>query len=96
MKRRFSEKEHLKDLGEEEDNNRDAVSKRLQEDYLKQAGKLRLSVADKYSSADYSNIKFLKCSEQRKTVTCICVMSDNQFLFSGSKDGALVKCNVDA
>ncbi|XP_018331219.1 U3 small nucleolar RNA-interacting protein 2 [Agrilus planipennis] len=73
----------------------DLIQKRLKEDYLKQTGKLRLTIADKYTSVDNSNIKILKCKQHRKPITCLCITSDNNFIFSGSKDGIVVKWSLN-
>lgn len=72
--------------------NGDVISKRLKVDYLKQAGKLKLSVADQYKGVD--NIVVLKCKEHKSAVTCLCVSPDNKYIFSGSKDGSLVKWSL--
>ncbi|CAH0559535.1 unnamed protein product [Brassicogethes aeneus] len=72
----------------------DVISRRLKEDYLKDAGKLRLTVADTYKGADSENIKFLKCREQRDCITCVCLSAKDEFLYAGSKDGNLVKYSL--
>lgn len=64
----------------------------MKEDYLKQAGRLKSSVADKYTGVSLSEIKVLKCREQKNVVTCMCISADDQWVFSGSKDGVVVKC----
>ncbi|KAJ8985333.1 hypothetical protein NQ317_008364 [Molorchus minor] len=72
------------------------LSDRLKVDYLKETGKLRLTVADKYKGVYTSKIKTLKCREQRNSITCFCVTSDDRYILSGSKDGIVVKyCLTD-
>lgn len=72
--------------------NGDFVNKRLKEDYLKQSGKWKSSVADKFTGIDLDNVSVLKCRDHRKTVTCLCISSDTKYVYSGSKDGGIVKC----
>ncbi|CAG9766882.1 unnamed protein product [Ceutorhynchus assimilis] len=80
---------------EKEEIDQSVISKRLKEDYLKETGKLRLTVADKYKQQiDLNTIKTLKCKHQRNSLTCSCISSDNEFLFSGSKDGVVIKYSL--
>lgn len=72
------------------------ITKRLKEDYLKQVGKYKKEVADQYSELKPSNFTYLKCREHRNTVTCVCVSSDDKFIYSGSKDSGIVKCKYFA
>lgn len=71
------------------------ISKRLKEDYLKEAGKLRLTVAEKFKDVDTSNVKILKCREQRNSITCMCITSDDKYVFVGSKDGVVIKYSLE-
>lgn len=73
----------------------DLISKRLKEDYLKQAGKFKSFVADKYSGVDWESVSVLKCRDHRGSVTCLCATSDNKYVFSGSKDGGIVKWSLE-
>lgn len=68
------------------------MAKRLKVDYLKQVGKLRLSVADQFTGVDVNNIEVLKCKEHH-VVTSVCVSSDG-YVYSGCKKGSIVKCKV--
>ncbi|XP_072384630.1 U3 small nucleolar RNA-interacting protein 2 [Diabrotica undecimpunctata] len=70
------------------------LSKRLKEDYLKETGKLRLQVAKNYKQIDEDNRLTLKCREQHKSLTCLCISSDDQYVFAGSKDGVVVKYSL--
>lgn len=62
----------------------------MTEDYLETKGRLRKLVADKYQG--HNEPFTLKCKDHKDPITCICLSSDGQFLFSGSKDGSMVKC----
>ncbi|KAJ8956219.1 hypothetical protein NQ314_006752 [Rhamnusium bicolor] len=70
------------------------LTKRLKEDYLKESGRLRLTVANKYKDVDGGNVKVLKCREHRNSITCLCVTSDDKYIFAGSKDGVVVKYSL--
>lgn len=85
------QKEEAKRLANDVDER--AVSRRLKEDYLKETGRLRLSVADSYSSVDDTNASILKCREQT-SITCLCITSDDKYIFSGSKNGVVVKYSI--
>lgn len=67
-----------------------AIAKRLKEEYLEEKGRLRKAVADTYTG--HKEPCILRGKEHKGSVTCVCISNDGQFLFSGSKDGGLVKC----
>lgn len=71
------------------------ISRRLKHDYLKETGKLRTSVADKYTDISYDNIRTLKCKKQKNCLTSICISTDNQTVFCGSKDGIVIKYSLN-
>ncbi|XP_017785222.1 PREDICTED: U3 small nucleolar RNA-interacting protein 2-like [Nicrophorus vespilloides] len=51
---------------------------------------------DKHSfDLDEEGISILKCREHKTSITCICVSSNNKYIFSGSKDGAIVKWSLE-
>ncbi|XP_018565551.1 U3 small nucleolar RNA-interacting protein 2 [Anoplophora glabripennis] len=79
---------------ESEEVDQSLISKRLKEDYLKEAGKLRLTVADKFKNVDTNNIKILKCREQTNSITCMCITSDDKYVFVGSKNGVVIKYSI--
>lgn len=79
---------------ENEEVDHSVISKRLKEDYLKETGKLRLNIADKYKGVNNINTKILKCGQQRGGVTCLCISSDDKYLFVGSKDAVVVKYSL--
>ncbi|KAL1490548.1 hypothetical protein ABEB36_013224 [Hypothenemus hampei] len=67
------------------------ISKRLKEDHLRKTGKLRLTIAEQYKNIEISSISTLKCKQQRNAITSICISSDNKIIFTGSKDGNVIK-----
>ncbi|KAK2705239.1 U3 small nucleolar RNA-interacting protein 2-like isoform X2 [Artemia franciscana] len=67
----------------------EAVGKRLREEALEQAGKLRRRVADTLE-VDAEHSFFLKCKDHKLSVTCAVASSDG-LMFSASKDSSIVK-----
>lgn len=67
-----------------------AVARRLREEYLEEKGRLRKTVAINY--VGHNEFIILRCKEHKLSITCICLSSDGNILYSGSKDGSLVKC----
>jgi len=84
----FTEQERA----ESKDIDKDAIGKRIKEDLLEQAGKLRKQVADLYVGCDEENIKQLKCKEHNSAITALAVSQNGLFLYSASKDCSIVKC----
>ncbi|XP_065165035.1 U3 small nucleolar RNA-interacting protein 2-like [Atheta coriaria] len=78
---------------DEQDDHDRKIQQRLFYDHLKQTGRFRSSVADQYKS--HSKISFLKAKEHKSTITCVCVSSDDKYLYSGSKDGGIVKWSLE-
>jgi len=73
----------------------DLISSRLKEDVLEQEGRLRKEVADSVEP-DLENMSLLTCPKYlKRSVTCLCVSEDDQWIFSGSKDGILMKWSVE-
>lgn len=70
-----------------------AISKRLREEYLEDKGKLRKTIADNYTG--YDNFIYLKCKDHKQSITSICISNDGKYLFSGSKDGSIVKWSLN-
>ncbi|KAL7303391.1 hypothetical protein TKK_0004576 [Trichogramma kaykai] len=89
-------KQRIAEVEEEEQDrlefDRGAIDKRLHEEYLEEKGRLRKNVADSYTG--HEEIKVLKCKDHRDPITCCCLTSDGQTIFSGSKDGSIVKWSV--
>lgn len=42
----------------------------------------------------YENPYILRCKDHKDSVTCICLSNDGLYLYSGSKDGSIVKCKI--
>lgn len=72
----------------------DAVDKRLQRDYLEQKGKLKTEVADKYEEPSVNDVRLIRVKEHRLTLTCVCVSSDSNYVFTGSKCGTIIKWSI--
>ncbi|XP_013199289.1 U3 small nucleolar RNA-interacting protein 2 [Amyelois transitella] len=72
----------------------DAVEKRLQKDYLEQKGKLKVEVADNYSTPSANDLRLIRAKEHRLTLTCVCVSFDGQYVFTGSKCGTIIKWSI--
>lgn len=89
-------KKYLEQIEEEERDRQDfeegAVSKRLREEYLEEKGRLRKTVAENY--VDHEELITLRCKDHTHSITCLCLSSNGKFLYSGSKDGSLVKWSV--
>ena len=84
--------EKLKANDEELDN--DAINVKLKEDVLKKLGTLHVQLADSIDGVHDELIKVLK-NGHRKTVTCCVVSSDNQFVWSVTKDSSIIKWSVE-
>ena len=52
-------------------------------------GKLRRDIAKNYVGG--TSVRQLK--GHKMSVTCVCITADVKHLFSGSKDGSIIKCN---
>ncbi|KAK1135999.1 hypothetical protein K0M31_000568 [Melipona bicolor] len=89
-------KKYLQQIEEEEKDRAEfeegAVTKRLHEEYLEERGRLRKTIASNY--VGYNEPIFLKCKEHKSSITCLCLSSNGKFLYSGSKDGGLVKWSL--
>jgi len=89
-------KEYISQLEQQEkenqgdkDFNRDAVSHRLKEDVLEDAGRLQKFIADQIPFPDASKFKYLK--GHSLPITCVEVSEDSKFIYSSSKDGTIIK-----
>ncbi|XP_014214805.1 U3 small nucleolar RNA-interacting protein 2 [Copidosoma floridanum] len=87
---------YLEEIAEQERDRKEfeegAIEKRLKEEYLEEKGRLRKVVANTYMG--HGEPQILKCKDHKNSVTCVCLSNDGQFLFSGSKDGSLVKWSL--
>lgn len=93
-------KKYLEEIEKEErsraeDNDvRRGISKRLANEYLDSVGKLRRLVADELTGYDDTCVTALKHKLQKVPITCICLSSDGDFMFSGSKSQFVVKWSI--
>ncbi|XP_015609641.1 U3 small nucleolar RNA-interacting protein 2 isoform X2 [Cephus cinctus] len=89
-------KKYLKEIEEEEKDRAEfeegAVSRRLQEEYLEEKGRLRKTVASNY--VGHKEPIVLKCKDHKDSITCLCLSSNGTFIYSGSKNGSLVKWSM--
>ncbi|XP_012535206.2 U3 small nucleolar RNA-interacting protein 2 [Monomorium pharaonis] len=89
-------KKYLQEIEEEEKDRVEfeegAVARRLREEYLEEKGRLRKTVAINYIG--HNELVTLRCKEHKYSITCICLSSDGSVLYSGSKDGSLVKWSI--
>lgn len=86
-------KKYLEDIRKSDDED-EVVTKKLKLDYLESIGKLKKHVAEHITGYDAENIVTLKHKLQNQSITCLCLAPDNNFLFSGSKTGKLLKWNI--
>ncbi|XP_067012317.2 U3 small nucleolar RNA-interacting protein 2 [Anabrus simplex] len=75
--------------------NKDTVTNLLKDDLLEKSHRLRKVVADKYTGFHEEGIKVLRCKDHHLTLTCLVISSDNKFIYTGSKDSAIVKWSID-
>ncbi|NXT77007.1 U3IP2 protein, partial [Zapornia atra] len=68
----------------------DLIGDRLKEDVLEQKGRLQRRVAEDVQPPDPASIRVLR--GHQLPVTCLVISPDDKFIFSASKDGALIKC----
>ncbi|XP_050459975.1 U3 small nucleolar RNA-interacting protein 2 [Cataglyphis hispanica] len=89
-------KKYLQEIEEEEKDRAEfeegAVARRLREEYLEQKGRLRKTIASNYTG--HKELILLRCKEHKGPITCICLSNDGSTLYSGSKDGSLVKWSI--
>ncbi|XP_078596304.1 U3 small nucleolar RNA-interacting protein 2-like isoform X3 [Branchiostoma floridae x Branchiostoma japonicum] len=92
-------KQYLAQLEEEEaekrvtdEIDRDAISHRLQEDLLEQAGKLQRKVAAQYIPPTPADIQVLR--GHQLPLTCLVVSSDSKHVYTGAKDCSIIKWNI--
>lgn len=93
-------KEYLKQLENEEREKKqdmsdceDIVGERLKNDVLEKQGKLQRTIAEHCVCPDKGTIKIL--SGHKLSLTCLCLSSDDKFIFSGSKDCSIIKWNIE-
>ncbi|XP_041281874.1 U3 small nucleolar RNA-interacting protein 2 [Onychostruthus taczanowskii] len=79
---------------EEELEPADLIGDRLKEDVLEQRGRLQRLVAKDVQPPDPARIRVLR--GHQLPVTCLVISPDDRFIFSASKDGSLIKWEVDS
>ncbi|VDM17276.1 unnamed protein product [Hydatigera taeniaeformis] len=77
----------LKAAGSDEEDATATLSLRLQEEALQARGKLLFRVADKFAPVSSDSIICLRA--HKKSINCICISSDCEYIYSGGKDAAL-------
>ncbi|XP_038668121.1 U3 small nucleolar RNA-interacting protein 2, partial [Scyliorhinus canicula] len=78
---------------EEEQLESDLIGGRLQEEVLEQKGKLKRLLAKDYLPPDLSEIRLLR--GHQLPVTCLVLSSDDKYIFSASKDGSIIKWDLN-
>lgn len=68
------------------------VVQRLEEDLNSKIGKLKREIATKITNSTIER----QLKGHRLSVTCIAVSTDSKYLFSGSKDGSLIKWSLES
>ncbi|XP_074952337.1 U3 small nucleolar RNA-interacting protein 2-like isoform X1 [Phalacrocorax aristotelis] len=79
---------------EEETHPADLIGDRLKEDVLEQKGRLQRLVAKDVQPPDPASIRVLR--GHQLPVTCLVISPDDRFIFSASKDGSLIKWEVES
>ncbi|XP_006823495.1 U3 small nucleolar RNA-interacting protein 2-like [Saccoglossus kowalevskii] len=72
----------------------DAISHRLHEEVLEQAGKLQKQVASDYQEPSLDDMHVLR--GHQLSTTCLVISPDNKHVFSASKDCSIIKWNIDS
>lgn len=85
----LEEEENQKEV--DKDIDKDAIAHRLEEEALEEAGRLEKFIANTVVP-DQSGIKILR--GHRLPITCVAISMDSKFIFSGSKDGSIIKWNA--
>ncbi|XP_064931116.1 U3 small nucleolar RNA-interacting protein 2 [Columba livia] len=88
------EEERAVDEEEEETEPVDLIGDRLKEDVLEQKGRLQRLVAKDVQPPDPASIRVLR--GHQLPITCLVISPDDRFIFSASKDGALIKWEVES
>ncbi|XP_065498356.1 U3 small nucleolar RNA-interacting protein 2 isoform X2 [Caloenas nicobarica] len=91
---RQHEEERAVEEEEEETEPLDLIGDRLKEDVLEQKGRLQRLVAKDVQPPDRASIRVLR--GHQLPVTCLVISPDDRFIFSASKDGALIKWEVES
>lgn len=83
--------EQEKERAEAEEIDRDVIAHRLREDVAEQSGKLYRKVADNlhFCADDAFSLR-----GHQRSLTCVVISSDNQYVYTGSKDCTIIKWSV--
>ncbi|CAK9296964.1 unnamed protein product [Gordionus sp. m RMFG-2023] len=93
-------KEYISQIEQEEDHIEDdktrfsVISNKLTEEMLEKSGKLQRYIANKYTLPTKDNI-ILKRGH-KLTPTCAIISSDVKYIFSSSKDGIIIKWDLES
>lgn len=64
-------------------------------DYLESIGKLKKQLAETIIGYDEESVVTLKHKLQNQPITCLCLAPDNNVLFSGCKNGKVLKWSIN-
>ncbi|KAK4323667.1 hypothetical protein Pmani_005640 [Petrolisthes manimaculis] len=91
--------EQLKDQKAEEDEEAEAKDEalvsRLRDDVLEASGKLRKNIAESLVEPSVEEIHVMKSKQQKLSITCLTLTSDEKHIFTGSKDCSIVKFTLE-
>ncbi|XP_065543400.1 U3 small nucleolar RNA-interacting protein 2 [Lathamus discolor] len=89
-------RQHEEELAEEQEETQqaDLIGDRLKEDVLEQKGRLQRLVAKDVQPPDPASIRVFR--GHQLPVTCLVISPDDRFIFSASKDGSLIKWEVES
>jgi ribosomal RNA-processing protein 9 len=87
-------KQYLNEIKKSDDED-EHVTQKLKFDYLESVGKLKKFLADDIVGYDVDNIVKLKHKLQHQSITCLCLLpNDDNIFFSGSKTGKVLKWDI--
>ncbi|XP_040449100.1 U3 small nucleolar RNA-interacting protein 2 [Falco naumanni] len=92
--RQYEEERAAEEEEEEEAQPADLIGDRLKEDVLEQRGRLQRLLAKDVQPPDPASIRVLR--GHQLPVTCLVISPDDRFIFSASKDGSLIKWEVES
>jgi ribosomal RNA-processing protein 9 len=73
---------------------RSLVSERLRDEALELVGRLHRDVAAAYKDLPVSEETIKSVKGHTQSVTCVAVTPDEKYVYSGSKDGSIIKCKL--
>ncbi|XP_065174537.1 U3 small nucleolar RNA-interacting protein 2-like isoform X2 [Sycon ciliatum] len=94
LAKQYLDKLEERERERDDDPDHDAIAHRLHEDVLEQSGRLQRKVADQYERPDTASVRFLRGHDL--SVTCVALTPDDRFIFSGAKDSAIYKYDVES